>query len=134
MAALSLIRYNGSRSQERKCVNMKSKTLIIVGTVLFLVCCAAGGLYFLENHKGVYYSQIDNTKMKELSTSDDMRYEYTLECYNKSGKKKKLKFKTSRELREDAYILLEVRALGVHRWEEVQYDELPAKVQKKYQE
>ncbi|MCI8332250.1 MAG: YxeA family protein [Clostridiales bacterium] len=113
---------------------MKSKMLIILGTVLFLICCTVGGLYYFENHKGIYYSQIDNTKMKELSTSNNMKYEYTLACYNKNGQKKTLKFKTSRELREDAYILLEVRMFGVHRWEEVQYDELPAKVQNKYQE
>ncbi|MCI8589893.1 MAG: YxeA family protein [Clostridiales bacterium] len=111
---------------------MKRKGLILAGSILLVICCIAGGFYYFENHKGIYYSQIDNTKMKELSTSDNMKFEYTLECYNKQGKKKKLKFKTSRELREDAYILLEVRALGVHRWEEVQYDELPAKVQQKY--
>ena len=63
-----------------------------------------------------------------------MKYEYTLDCYNENGKKKELKFKTSRELREDAYLLLEVRVLGVHTWKEVQYSELPEKVQNQYSE
>ena len=41
-------------------------------------------------------------------------------------------FKTSRELKEDAFLKLEVKTLGVHSWEEVQYDELPKKVQTNY--
>lgn len=49
-----------------------------------------------------------------------------------NGKKKEIKFKTSRELREEAYLKLEVMATGVHAWEEVQYDELPDKVKTNY--
>ena len=61
-----------------------------------------------------------------------IEYKYTLECYNEKGKKKELKFKTSRELKEDAFLKLEVKTLGVHSWKEVQYDELPKKVQTNY--
>jgi len=57
-----------------------------------------------------------------------MKYEYTLDCYNENGKKKEIKFKTSRELKEDAYLMLEVRTFGVHTWKEVQRNELPEKV------
>ena len=57
-----------------------------------------------------------------------MKYEYTLDSYNENGKKKEIKFKTSRELKEDAYLMLEVRILGVHSWKEVQVNELPEKV------
>ena len=49
---------------------------------------------------------------------------------NKKGKNKELKFKTSRELKEGAYLLLEVRSLGVHKWEEVSYNDLPESVHK----
>lgn len=61
-----------------------------------------------------------------------MKYEYTLECYNEKGKKKEVKFKTSRELRQEAYLMLEIRTFGVHSWKEVQFDELPDKVKSNY--
>lgn len=57
-----------------------------------------------------------------------MKYEYTLDSYKENGKKKEIKFKTSRELREDAYLILEVKTFGVHSWKEVQANELPEKV------
>ena len=45
------------------------------------------------------------------------------------GKEKEIKFKTSRELREDAYLELEVMQIrGVVNWREVQQDELPEDV------
>lgn len=108
---------------------MKGKSFIVIGIVLICVGCAAGGLYYFENYEKTYYSKIDNTRVTELQTSDSMRYLYTLDCYDESGKKKELKFKTSRVLKEGAYILLDVRLLGVHRWAEVQYYELPQPVQ-----
>ena len=110
---------------------MKGKIIAIAGTAAVLICGVAGGLHYFENYEHVYYSQIDNTKVKELSADSDMKYEYKLDCYDEKGKKRALKFKTSRELREDAYIMLEVRSLGVHKWEEVTYENLPEKAQEK---
>lgn len=106
---------------------IKEKIPMIIAGIIVIVICV-GGIYFLENYESVYYTQVDNSKIEKLSTSDDMKYEYTLDCYNEKGKKKELKFKTSRELREDAYLMLEVRSIGVHTWKEVQHDELPEKV------
>ena len=63
--------------------------MIIAGIVAVVIC--VGAIYFLENYKSVYYTQVDNTKIEKLSTSDDMKYEYTLDCYNEKGKKKELK-------------------------------------------
>ena len=106
-----------------------SFVLVIIVAVLIL------GLayYFLCVKEVVYYTQIDNTKIEKVSATDDMTYQYTLDCYNENGKKKEIQFKTSRELREDAYLMLEViNATGVHAWKEVQYDELPSTVQEKY--
>ena len=110
---------------------MKSKTAAAIGIVLALICCAVGGLWHMENYETVYYTRIDNTKVHEIAATDDMRYEYALDCYNKDGNKKQLKFKTSRILREDAYLLLEVRAFGVHSWEEVQPEDLPPRTLEK---
>ena len=50
-------------------------------------------------------------------------------AYDKNGKEKEVQFKTSRELREDAYLELEIMATrGVVNWKEVQVNELPDKV------
>jgi len=109
---------------------MEGKLFVIVGTTCFIICCFIG-LYRLENYKAIYYTKINNNKVKELSKADDMKFEYNLPCYNKSGRRKRLKFKTKRELREGAYLLLEVRSLGIYSWKEVQLSELPAKVKRK---
>lgn len=111
--------------------SLKEKLPMIIAVVVAIAICIAA-LYFFERYESVYYTQIDNTKVAKLSSTDDMKYEYTLDCYNEKGKKKELKFKTSRELREDAFLKLEVKTFGVHSWEEVQYDELPEKVQTNY--
>ncbi len=109
---------------------MTGKIFVVVGTIGFIICCVIG-LYRLENYNAIYYTKVDNKKVEELSTTDDMKYEYTLPCYSKNGRRKKLKFKTKRELREGAYLSLEVRSLGVYSWKEIQVDELPEKVKRK---
>lgn len=100
---------------------------IIIAILTILILGAA--VYFMEYYEAIYYTKIDNTKVAKISSSDNMKYEYTLDCYNENGRKKEIKFKTSRELRQDAYLLLEVKAMGVHNWKEVQFNELPDKVQ-----
>lgn len=111
--------------------DIREKIPIILITILSILVLGAA-LYFIEYYDAVYYTRIDNSKIAKISSSDDMKYEYTLDCYNENGRKKEIKFKTTRELREDAYLLLKVRVLGVHFWKEVQYDELPVKVQECY--
>ena len=111
--------------------NLKEKLPMAIAVIVAIAVCVLA-LYFFENYNSIYYTQIDNTKIEKISSSDEMKYEYTLDCYNEKGKKKELKFKTSRELREDAFLKLELKTLGVHSWEEVQYDELPEKVQTNY--
>lgn len=111
--------------------NLKEKLPMAIAVIVAIAVCVLA-LYFFENYNSIYYTQIDNTKIEKISSSDEMKYEYTLDCYNEKGKKKELKFKTSRELKEDAFLKLEVKTLGVHSWEEVQYDELPKKVQTNY--
>lgn len=109
---------------------VKTKLPVIIGVTAFVVLCGLA-FYFLEFHQEIYYTQIDNTKIEKLSSSD-MPYKYTLDCYDESGHKKTLSFKTSRELKNNAYLKLEVMTTGVHAWEEINYDELPSKVKTKY--
>lgn len=105
--------------------------IAVIAAVSVAGVCLVGGLHFLENYDEVFYTRIDNSKIRELSSDTDMKYEYTLDCFNKDGKKRSLTFKTYRKLREGAYISLEVRSLGVHKWEEVKYNDLSQKVQEK---
>ncbi len=107
--------------------SIKEKMPIIIAVIVAIAICGIA-FYFLENYESVYFTQIDNTKIQSISATDEMKYEYTLDCYNENGNKKEIKFKTSRELREDAYVMLEVRTFGVHSWKEVQVNELPEKV------
>lgn len=111
---------------------MKAKKLIAIGMVFCFICCVIGVLYHLQDYDAYYYTQIDNNNIRKLPANSDMAYEYSLDCYSKSGKRKKMTFKTYRVLREDAYLLLEVRAFGVYRWEEVQPNDLPPKVRERY--
>ena len=105
--------------------DFKEKIPIIIA-VIIVIALAVVAYYFLVEHKALYYTQIDNTKIEEISGSDDMKYQYTLTAYNKNGKQKEVQFKTSRELREGAYLELDVMQMrGVVNWREVQEDDLP---------
>ena len=113
--------------------NIKGKIFagigIVVAIAVFFII-----FWLLFYQESTYYTRIDNTKVEQLS-SGDMRYEYTLDAYNEKGNSKEVTFKTSRELKDDAYLKLDVMLTrGVKSWEEVQYDELPDKVQEQYDE
>lgn len=108
--------------------DFKEKIPMIIA-VIIVIALAVGAYYFLVVHKDLYYTKIDNTKIEEISGSDDMKYQYTLTAYNKNGKEKEVQFKTSRELREDAYLELDIMQMrGVVNWREVQQNELPEDV------
>ena len=105
--------------------DFKEKLPIIIA-VIIVIALIVGAYYFLVVHKDQYYTQIDNTKIEELSGSDDMKYQYTLTAYNKNGKEKEIQFKTSRELREGAYLELDVMQMrGVVNWREIEQNNLP---------
>lgn len=111
--------------------SIKEKMPMIIAIILAITIIIVA-VYFIENYEAKYYTKIDNSKIQKISSTDDMKYQYKLNCYNKNGHKKEITFKTSRELREDAYLMLEVRIIGVHSWKEIQYNELPNKVKENY--
>lgn len=112
--------------------NLKEKLPMIIAIIVSLAIWA-GIYYLLFCHPTFYYTKIDNTKVTTLPSTEDMKYEYTLTGYTENGRKKEIKFKTSRQLKENAYLKLEVMAIvGVKSWGEVQYNELSEKVQNKY--
>lgn len=113
--------------------NIKGKVITLIGVLIaILAFCGIYWLLFYQNTN--YYTKIDNTKIEKLDTSDDMKYEYTLTAYNKDGKEKKITFKTSRELKDGAYLEVEfMLTRGVKTWKEIQFNELPDKVQDVYE-
>lgn len=111
---------------------IKGKIAVAIEIIVFILFLY-GIYYLLVIQNSEYYTQIDNSKVESLSTTDNMKYQYTLTAYDEKGKKKEVTFKTNRELREDAYLKLEVMLTrGVTNWEEVQFDEMPKEVQEKY--
>lgn len=109
---------------------IKEKTLELFGIIAFIAICFVV-IYVLFYQSTDYYVKVDNTKLKALS-EEDMKFEYTLDGYNSKGRLKKLTFKTSRKLKEGAYLKLEVMYVrGVINWEEVTFKQIPTKAQTK---
>ncbi len=75
--------------------------------------------------------QIDNANVAKNAKNE---YEYNLTAYDEHGKMQDVKFTAYKELREDAFLRLDLMWLrGVVYWEEVQYDQLPLDVKPRYQ-
>ena len=108
----------------------------IIAVALLVLVLAAGAFVLvdrMENYDEFFYTKVDNSRVKEINVraDDEMKYEYSLDCYDENGGKKELKFKTVRELREGAYLSVEVWFMGVRGWEEVEFEALPERVREK---
>lgn len=121
---------------------MKKNVFIGVGGVLaavVVVIVLATGV--LSGSGSYYYTQIDNSRLTDGEPRDGvidmqggMAYSYTLTAYNEKGVEKEITFGASRELREGAFLQLTVSPVrGVIEWSELGYEELPMKVQEKYE-
>ena len=92
----------------------------------------AGGIYLFLGEPQIYYTQIDNSKIQEIDSDDEMKYEYTLPAFGEDGGEKEVTFKTVRHLREGAYLKLSFRPVrGVIKWEEVEQEQLPEEAETK---
>ena len=111
--------------------NIKGKIFTGIG-IIFVIAIFFAVFWLLFYQESIYYTKIDNESVEKLN-SGDMKYEYTLNAYDKNGKSKEIIFKTSRELKNEAYLKLDVMIIrGVKNWEEVEYKELPDKVKAQY--
>ncbi len=118
---------------------MSKRTGAIIGAALafFLLIASLGWWVLVGNVNGEYFTQVDNSKTSQLESkggvidpTGGMKIEYRLPAYNESGDEREIAFGTDRELREGAYLKLEAEPIrGVVGWSEVQYDDLPPKVQ-----
>lgn len=109
--------------------NIKSKIFAGAAVIVFVILCIIGyrAVFVDSTH---YYTKIDNSAVKQLKPNE---YEYHLTAYDEHGKMTGVTFKASKELREDAYLELDVMFLrGVANWREVQPDQLPQDVQTRY--
>lgn len=104
----------------------------------FILLCG----WLILGSGNTYYTRIDNSSIKEsdsdqgvinLAGNGGLTYSYTLAAYDEKGHEKEVTFGASKELKEGAFISLNVMPIrGVLNWSEVQYDELPAAVQSCY--
>lgn len=123
---------------------MQAKTAAIVGIVVAaLVAVGIAGWWLLSGiTDGTYYTQIDNSRIEDLESkggvvdpTGGMSFSYTLPAYDEQGNEREISFGTERQLKNGAYLKLEVVPIrGVVSWEEVQFDELPQKVQSRMEE
>ena len=112
---------------------IKEKLPIIIGIIVFILLCGFTYYYLFEKEM-YYYTQIDNSKVEELDSKEDMQYKYTLTMYDKNAHAKEISFKTSRILREEAFLKIKYyNIFGVNNWQEVEYEELPDKVKAEYE-
>lgn len=121
---------------------MKKKMIVGMGTIVALILSLICFCIWLLSGAGTadYYTQIGNSKIEQVDSREGvvdlhggMPYSYTLRSYDENGKEKDISFGAERELREGAFVRLTVMPVrGVLEWSEVEYEELPAAVQKKY--
>ena len=68
-----------------------------------------------------------------IAFNGGLDYSYRLPAFNDSGEEKSITFNTSKELRDGAFIRLEVVPIrGVITWAEIQYEDMPSIVQDNY--
>lgn len=123
---------------------MKKKMMTALAAAAILMAGLIGFCVWFLSGTGssYYYAQIDNSKLEQVeskggvinfSGNGNLDYSYTLICYDEDGDGKEITFGTSKELKEGAFIRLTVMPVrGVLEWSEVQYEELPAAVQRKW--
>lgn len=118
-------------------VNRRSAA--ITGVLLAVAIAIGAFIWWVvsEIPNGTYYTQVDNTCIEKQEPSGGvidftggMPLAYKLPAYDESGKEKELSFGVERELRDDAYLELQVVPIrGVMEWSEIQFDEIPEKAQ-----
>nr|WP_142399167.1 YxeA family protein [Bacillus thuringiensis] len=84
-----------------------------------------------------YYVQINVDGKEGVAKSIDgeimgKEFTYKLRGFDEEGKEKELEFKTQKNLRKEAFLLVYYsKEKGVKSWEEVEKDDLPTKVKEK---
>lgn len=111
---------------------MKTQTLLLLIFWVVVMIIAVLGLFYLTFYTGtLYYTQVDNTNVSEITPRGGMYYRYELPGFDEKGRARLISFETSRLLREDAYLCVEVAPIrGVTAWEEVRPEGIPEAARK----
>lgn len=102
------------------------KAIIITGTVFVLLAAVLAIVVFIGVGVGdnSFYTRIDNSNVTNVD-DHDMNYSYSLPAVSRSGEKRNVEFMTYRQLREGAFLKLEILPMrGVTEWEEIQWNDL----------
>ena len=123
-----------SNNTTQKGDDMKRSIAMLVILVVFASILA--GCNFQRMGKDIYYVQITMDGQKEETTDDKdnpfTTYKYSLPAFDEEGTEKKMEFTAQKNLRKEAYLRVYYSSKkGVTSWEEVQKDDLPAKVKEK---
>ena len=107
---------------------MKTRTILLLTLWFVIIIIAMLGLFYLTFYtESTYYTQIDNTRIVDITPRGGMYYRYELTAWDEKGSERPLTFETSRILRDGAYLRVEVAPLrGVTDWTEIQPDDVPA--------
>ena len=108
---------------------MRTKVAVAVGFSIAAVAVAAviAGWWVLSgNMNAAYYTQVDNARTEELESrggvidpTGGMSLLYRLPAYDEQGNQQEVSFGTERQLREGAYLKLEIESIrGVVGWED----------------
>src|SRR5690625_2586191 len=96
--------------------------------MLLLVACSPQPLQMIGASK--YYVEIDGKGEAQVNEkADDTRNEYDLAGFDKDGELKELLFTADHELREGAFLEIYFKKSDVVTYEEVDFSEIPKKVQ-----
>ena len=136
----STVRQKTMYGPEKGDANMRTRVAMVVGFSIAAVAVAvaiAGWWVLSGNINAAYYTQVDNARTEELESrggvidpTGGMSLLYRLPAYDEQGNGREVSFGTERQLREGAYLKVEVEPIrGVVGWEEVSFDELPQEAQ-----
>lgn len=106
---------------------MSTRSIVMLIIWFVVVIVALLGLFYLTFFtETVYYTQVDNACLVEITPRGSMYYRYELPGVDERGKERLLSFDTTRILRDDALLRVTVAPLrGVTAWEEVQPGDIP---------
>ena len=112
------------------------KRYIALFSILIVFASVLVGCDLNSMGKDTYYVQITvDGKVYEGKADDGTRYtdyQYKLAGFDEEGKEKTMEFTAQKNLRKEAFLRIYYSdKKGVTAWEEVQKDELPAKVKEK---
>ncbi|ASS73182.1 YxeA family protein [Bacillus atrophaeus] len=116
---------------------MKKVLVIVVALGAVAVIC---GFLFVHNEVTDRYNPLISKQDMYVQINRDGKHlsqggtEYTLDGYNKSGKKDEVTFFAGGDLRKNAYLKVDTKGKYVETWEEVQLDDMPKEVKSKFEQ